>query len=38
MQRVPMLKTAYDEEFQLASDEDRDRAAFRFIPGGYQFL
>jgi len=37
-QRVPMLKTAYDEEFQLASDEDRDRAAFRFIPGGYQFL
>ena len=38
MQRVPLLKTAYEEQFTLASDEDRDRAAFRFIPGGYQSI
>jgi hypothetical protein len=31
-QRVPMLKADYEESFQLASDEDRDRASFRFIP------
>lgn len=37
-QRVPMLKAAYEEQFTLASDEDRDRAAFRFVPGGYTFI
>jgi len=36
MQRVPILKAAYEEQFTLASDEDRDRAAFRFVPGGYE--
>jgi hypothetical protein len=35
-QRVPILKAAYEEQFTLASDEDRDRAAFRFVPGGYE--
>lgn len=35
--RIEMLKAAYEEQFTLASDEDRDRASFRFIPGGYQF-
>ena len=34
--RVTLLKAAYDEQFTLASDEDRDRAAFRFVPGGYE--
>jgi hypothetical protein len=34
--RAPMLKAVYEEQFTLASDEDRDRAAFRFIPGGYE--
>jgi len=34
-QRVQGLKANYEEQFTLASDEDRDRAAFRFIPGGY---
>lgn len=37
-QRVQILKATYEEQFQLASDEDRDRAAFRFVPGGYEFL
>lgn len=38
VQRVQMLKDFYEEQFGLASDEDRDRATIRFIPGGYQFL
>lgn len=36
--RVDALKAFYEEQFQLASDEDRDRAAFRFTPGGYQWI
>jgi len=34
-QRVPLLKAAYEEQFNLASDEDRDRAAVYWVPGGY---
>lgn len=30
--RMQMLKAVYDEQWQLASDEDRDRAPVRFIP------
>jgi len=30
--RVSMLKDLYDEAFQLAADEDRDRASVRFVP------
>jgi hypothetical protein len=30
--RVPMLKQEYLEQFQLAADEDRDRAPARFVP------
>ena len=30
--RVPMLKDLYEEAFNLAADEDRDRASVRFIP------
>ena len=30
--RISMLKDLYDEAFQLAADEDRDRASVRFIP------
>lgn len=29
---VPALKLMYEEQFQLASDEDRDRASVRFVP------
>ena len=30
--RVPFLKTEYEEQFKLAADEDRDKAALRFVP------
>lgn len=30
--RVPMLKAAYDEQFDLAAGEDREKAAIRFVP------
>jgi hypothetical protein len=36
--RVSMLKDLYDEAFQLAADEDRDRSSVRFTPFvGYNF-
>lgn len=31
-QRVPFLKQIYEEQWQLASDEDRSRASVRFVP------
>jgi hypothetical protein len=30
--RIMMLKMAYDEAFQLAADEDRDKSPVRFVP------
>jgi hypothetical protein len=30
--RIMMLKMAYDESFQLAADEDRDKSPIRFVP------
>lgn len=30
--RVQLLKAAYEEQFGLASDEDRERASFYFVP------
>ena len=32
MNRLQMLKTAYDEALQLAKDEDREKAPFRAVP------
>jgi hypothetical protein len=32
MQRIPMLKQMYDEAFELAAGEDREKAAVRFVP------
>jgi hypothetical protein len=32
MERLPMLKAQYDEAWQLASDEDREKASIRFVP------
>jgi hypothetical protein len=32
MDRVPMLKQVYDEAFELAAGEDREKAAIRFVP------
>ena len=31
-ERVPMLKQVYDEQFDLAAGEDREKAAIRFVP------
>jgi hypothetical protein len=30
--RVPMLKAEYEQQFQLAADEDREKASIRFVP------
>jgi len=32
MDRVPLLKAVYDEQFELAAGEDREKAAVRFVP------
>ena len=32
MPRIQMLKQAYDEQFELAAGEDREKAAIRFVP------
>ncbi len=32
MERLAVLKSQYDEAWQLASDEDREKAAIRFVP------
>ena len=37
MPRVQMLKQAYDEQFDIAAGEDREKAAIRFVPR-QQFL
>jgi hypothetical protein len=31
-QRLPILKQQYDEAWQLAADEDREKAPVRFVP------
>jgi hypothetical protein len=31
-ERIPMLKQMYDEAWQQASDEDRDKATWRVVP------
>jgi hypothetical protein len=38
LQKVQLLKSEYEEQFQLASDEDRDRASFNFVPFDYSYL
>lgn len=30
--RIPLLKGDYEESFQLAADEDREKASIRFVP------
>ena len=32
MDRVPLLKAVYDEQFDLASGEDREKTSARFVP------
>jgi hypothetical protein len=36
LQRVPVLKAAYEEQFAMASDEDRDRASVKWVPWSYR--
>jgi hypothetical protein len=31
-ERMSMLKQQYDEDWELASTEDREKAAVRFVP------
>lgn len=31
-QRIPMLKQDYEQQFQLAADEDREKASIRMVP------
>jgi hypothetical protein len=30
--RIPMLKAEYEQQFQLAAEEDREKASIRFVP------
>jgi hypothetical protein len=30
--RLPILKAAYEEQFDLAAQEDREKAPVRFVP------
>ena len=30
--RIPMLKQAYEEQFELAAGEDREKTSARFVP------
>jgi hypothetical protein len=30
--RMPMLKSEYEQQFQLAAEEDREKASIRFVP------
>ena len=32
LERLPLLKAQYDEDWQRASEEDREKAAVRFVP------
>ena len=35
--RAPSLKADYEEQWNLAADADREKAAFQVTPGGYRF-
>jgi hypothetical protein len=37
LNRVEMLKANYEQQFLLAAEEDREKAAIRFYPGGYRY-
>jgi hypothetical protein len=36
MDRLPMLKQTYDEQFDLAAGEDREKAPIRFVPRAFR--
>jgi hypothetical protein len=35
--RVAPLKQAYEEQYSLAAQEDREKASVHFVPGGYTY-
>ena len=37
LDRAPILKSEYEEQWNLAADADREKASFRVTPGGYRF-
>ena len=37
MQRLPILKEQYEEQFRLASEEDREKVPFRAVPNMRMF-
>jgi hypothetical protein len=30
--RIPLLKAEYEDQFRLAAEEDREKAPIRFVP------
>jgi hypothetical protein len=32
IERIPLLKAEYEEQFRLAAEEDREKAPIRFVP------
>ena len=36
MPRLQMLKQDYEEQFRLASEEDREKTPARFVPSNYR--
>ena len=37
-QRIPMLKSEYEEQFKMAADEDREKASLRFVPRNMMYI
>jgi len=37
-QRIEMLKADYEQQFQLAADEDREKASIRFVPRDMSYI
>jgi hypothetical protein len=36
MPRIPLLKSEYEEQYRLASEEDREKATLRLVPRAYR--
>tara|TARA_R110002110_G_scaffold356364_3_gene565947 strand:- start:1186 stop:1422 length:237 start_codon:yes stop_codon:yes gene_type:complete len=36
--RIPFLKENYEEQWTMAADSAREKAALYVVPGGYQYL
>ena len=38
LNRVPFLKSEYEEQFKMAADEDREKASLRFVPRNMMYI